>query len=620
MSKLNDVEDNEVCKKPYALQQKFDNEPVFYFRSKIIFNNLNFFWLPCVMMQLFRFSAYFLFVVALCLPYQSSGQSIFLDETDTEWPSTSIVFSDPKGDGNAAGIDFTSCKITNDENYLFLSVDVGKEVNIQDGNYLALWIDVDDNPSTGLLKYGIGADFVYFPGERIGRHYSGGSSFNVYHDEAGWVTSPTVTSRTFEIALLKNIEYSGKTVRLGNQIKLVFSDESVAGDRIPDAGNALSYKFSSTVSFRPRPFYLQKVQPNWLRILSYNVLKDNLFQSYVQSSSQRVFQAIRPDIIGFCEIYNASSAQTAGLISNYLPPGPDEAWYHGGVSPDIRIVSKYPVINTYSLDGNGAFLLDVKKLKIVVIVMHLPCCDNNLQRQQEVDKIMSFVRAIRFGISPFQVPQNTPVILVGDTNLVGFKQQQQTLLTGNIAANGTFGVDFDPDWDETSLEDAMPVTTNSPFTFTWNNRQGSYSAGRLDYILYTGSVMSLKNSFALWSKNLTTEQLQFSGLQVGDVEKISDHLPIVADFEIPYLSTAIQENSIQENLVILDQLDEIGFQCKGPSKIIISDLAGRLLYTVESNLPVSVAKSTFNAEGHVVIASVINLSTGKRISKLIPVY
>ncbi len=556
------------------------------------------------------------FFIFLCMSEGLVGQSVTLDESDADWPSNAPLFADRIGDGNAAGIDFRSCRLMNDENYLFLHIDLSAEINLQENNYLALWLDIDDNAATGLQKYGIGADIVYFPGERYGRHYVAGTSSTVFHDELGWVSSPTVTSSVFEISLLRTIVYNGKTIRLGDNIRLVFSDESVAGDQMPDAGNVLRYTFTNVYSFRPAPFQLSKPSPDLVRILSYNVLRDNLFNTATQASARRVFQAIRPDIIGFCEIYNNTSAQTAGLMESYLPSTPGQTWYHAGVNPDIRVVSRYPVINTYSLDGNGAFLLDLGKTKLVLIVMHLPCCANDVQRQQEVDKIMAFVRALRFGISPFQVAQNTPVVLLGDTNLVGKRRQQYTLISGDIADNSGFGVDFDPDWDESTLEDALVPTTNLPFTFTWYNKQGSYSAGRLDYILFTGSVMYLKNSYALWTEALTSAQLAENGLEKGDVARISDHLPVVGDFTLPILSAV--QNSTDAGNFIRWQAEFLEISPNEDSYVLISDIVGRKLFELrlqgQSTLSIPLADLSGN---NVLVVSVVNTKTGQRQGKLI---
>ena len=105
-----------------------------------------------------------------------------------------------------------------------------------------------------------------------------------------------------------------------------------------------------------------------------------------------------------------------------------------------------------------------------------------------------------------------------------------TLLTGDIINEIEYGQDFSPDWDGTVLEDVKPSNPGMPTTFTWYNENSSFGAGRLDYIVYSGSVLELGTSFSLHSKTLPQEFLDTTFLQRNDTYEASDHLPIVADF------------------------------------------------------------------------------------------
>lgn len=455
---------------------------------------------------------------------------------------------------------------------------MNKEINIQENNNLTVFIDLDNNSATGINKNGIGADFVYFLGTRSGRIYNGLSTYTIFHNEIGLVTSPTVTSEIFEMSIQRTFSIGNIPYKMSDIIKVIISDEGIAGDKAPDSNGGYSFIFDKNKRFIPETFSIKKEKAEYLRVLSYNVLRDNFFEPSLQQNYRRIFKGLSPDIIGFCEIYDRSPEQTAALVESHLPSTGNQKWYYDGTSPDIRVVSRYPIINSRSINGNGAFLIDLGKSKLVFIVAHLPCCNNELQRQQEVDNIMSFIRGIKFGISPFQVPQNTPVIVVGDMNLVGLRQQQKTLLTGNIADNSSYGPDFDPDWDDTELEDAIPLTNNLPFTFTWYNDFGTYSAGRLDYLIYSGSVVELKNSFALWPPSLTAEQLSSSGLQINDVQIASDHLPLIGDFLLPGFSSATHSEKTKMPFDYLLLNDQLIFNSLLTGRVIVTDISGRVLY------------------------------------------
>ena len=164
--------------------------------------------------------------------------------------------------------------------------------------------------------------------------------------------------------------------------------------------------------------------------------------------------------------------------------------------------------------------------------------------------------------------------------MVGFRAQQQTLITGDIINNTLYGPDFDPDWDDTPLEDAKPIVTNLPSTFTWNNPSGSFSAGRLDYMFYTGSVMQLKNAYSLWSPSLSNEELSSSGLLKSDVEIASDHLPLIGDFFVEGVSnvseTIAAEIPIKFTL-IGDELTVFFDKNISDKKIMLVDIMGRII-------------------------------------------
>ena len=142
---------------------------------------------------------------------------------------------------------------------------------------------------------------------------------------------------------------------------------------------------------------------------------------------------------------------------------------------------------------------------------------------------MAFLRESKDG-GEFDIAENTPIVIVGDMNLVGLNQQVKTMLTGDIINEIEYGQDFSPDWDGTALEDVKPFNPGMPTTFTWYNENSSFGAGRLDYIVYSGSVLELGTNFSLHSKTLPQEFLDTTFLKRNDTYEASDHLPIVADF------------------------------------------------------------------------------------------
>lgn len=482
--------------------------------------------------------------IILLLSATILAQHIWIDENFDDWDALPVYHTDPQGDGIQSGIDFTDLRVSNDENYLFIDIKVGREINLQSDRNLYLYIDIDDNYLTGAESYGIGADLIFNFGQRRGQFYSSSGISNIIHSHIGLSTAPSVTSDRFEIALKRDFTVGGRQQRLGDEIRIVLSEEIAGGDILPDASGGIVYKFDNTIASVPPDFNLAREENTDFRYMAYNVKRDDLFVPFLQNSYRRIFQAIQPDIIGFCEIYSHSGAETAALIESYLPSAQGQIWHFDEISPDVRIVSRYSIRGKEKLDGNGAFHLDVNGKDLIVIITHLPCCENDNGRQQEIDRIMAFVRDVQRGHSSFQVEEGTPVIIAGDKNFVGKRAQVNTLLYGEIVNQAQFGPSFTPDWDGMPLQDAKPYATGIPFTYTWYSSSSDFSPGRLDYLAYTSSVITLRNTFALYTPGMPEAILQDYNMLSIDTDRASDHLPLVGDFSFS-ASNSVAENSLK---------------------------------------------------------------------------
>ncbi len=476
----------------------------------------------------------FLFIFLLLTTNLLIGQSrILVDDDFSDWQNILPAYIDPSGDQGFSNIDFGSLWIYNDADYLFFNIELGLENNLQEFNEITIYIDTDNNDLTGVAVNEIGADLSYTFGERVGMVYIQNNSTEVFHNDIELVTSPTVSSDQFELRINRNLEFFGEGLFQGDTIQVVFKDNSGPWDILPNEPGGVKYTYVEETPI-PLPSYsISKTNPELLRVLSYNVLIDGLFDGFRGPPMSRLIETIAPEIIGFQEIYDHGSLEVASKIESILPTGPNQQWYHAKEGSDIIAISKYPILESYAIDNNGAFLLDMESAaggELLFIVAHTPCCGNNMERQLEIDAIMAFIRNAQNGIGPLQLVEDTPIIIVGDMNLVGYQQQLITLLTGSIVYNDFYGPDFNPDWDDSDLEDSRPFTTGLPNNFTWFNEGSSYSPGRLDFIVYTGSVLELTNNYTLFSRMLPADTLNAYDLMQEDAVVASDHLPIVSDF------------------------------------------------------------------------------------------
>ncbi|MCF8412412.1 MAG: endonuclease/exonuclease/phosphatase family protein [Melioribacteraceae bacterium] len=467
-------------------------------------------------------------VFLIIIGSNSNAQSIVIDENFSDWQGIDPLYVDDQNDEGNGNVDFKMLKITNDDRFVYFYLELKEELILQQYNDISILIDTDNNPNSGIKKNGIGYDFSYNLGRRSGEFiYNIKLEINSY--DVGLVNAPTVSSNVFEFVIRKETIVSGVNLFRADTIAVIIQSLESNGDQIPEAREIVKYGFNQNNSFQPAKYQLTKNPDDDFRIMNYNVLRDNLFEQNVKENFRRILQMVDPDIIGFNEIYNHSGSQTASLIEEFLPSGNGEQWYSGDVGNDNLIVSRFPILKQTNIDGNAAYLLDLPDYEMLVIVAHPPCCENEESRQKEIDKIMAFVRDSKNG-SNFNIAKYTPIIIQGDMNLVGLKEQQNTLLSGDIFYESLFGPDFTPDLDGHNFVDAKPINPGSPTTFTWYSDYSSFSAGRLDYIVYSGSVLEMTNSFALHSDFLPADTLTNYNLKRDDTILASDHLPVVADF------------------------------------------------------------------------------------------
>tara|TARA_R110000868_G_scaffold235273_6_gene489087 strand:+ start:34947 stop:36698 length:1752 start_codon:yes stop_codon:yes gene_type:complete len=557
------------------------------------------------MNTLIRISSFLLFFLCFFYSENSSAQTISIDEDFSDWESIPAFYEDASGDNLGTSIDFKTLKITNDDLYIYIYLEVGDEINLQQDNSISLLIDSDSNAETGESFLGIGYELIFNFGQRNGQFYNPThKSFNSY--DIGLVTAPTVTSKVFEMKINRTAKVNGQEIFNESSFDFLIRSATSNGDLLPDNGSStLTYTFDSEITYNPETYSLKRDSQSDLRVLSYNVERDNLFNPSTKENFRRIFQAIEPDIIGLEEVYDNSGQQAGALIEEFLPSHENQQWYSGDTGNDNLIVSRFPILKQTSIAGNAAYLLDLGDRELLSIVAHPPCCSNEESRQREIDEFMGFIRDSKSGLE-FDIAEETPIVIMGDMNLVGLVQQQTTLITGDIVNEASFGSDFDPDWDGTALEDLKPQNPGLPTTFTWYSASSSFSAGRLDYIVYSGSVLEAKNSFSLHTLEMHSDSLAIYGLEKEDAILASDHLPLVGDFEFKTLTNSEnlpdtpQEFQLHQNYPNpFNPSTIISFQLEKPSlvKLEVYDALGRKIESLfEGNKSTGNHSITFDAK------------------------
>jgi endonuclease/exonuclease/phosphatase family metal-dependent hydrolase len=313
----------------------------------------------------------------------------------------------------------------------------------------------------------------------------------------------------------------------------------------------------------PTGTFLDRPAGQVLRLVSYNVNWNSIFpdvNARRAASFARLVAALDPDVLALQEIGQApregdgsraprrTAADVSQLMTQLAPLPTGGSWYAHQAGDNV-IVSKYPLEMTRQRPtpaGHRDIAMALVRLPraafprdLYVLNTHHKCCggdENEALRRKQSDAIAGWVRDARLPGGDIDLPPGTPVVIVGDFNLVGGPQPLRTLLDGDVFDEAAYGPDFRPDWDDTPLADARPPhNARGAEDWTWRDDTSEFAPGRLDFVVYTDSVLDAVHRFVLDTTTMTPEELEATGLHKNDVlmdaeRGVYDHLPVVVDF------------------------------------------------------------------------------------------
>ena len=460
----------------------------------------------------------------------ASQAAIVVDGLYEDWAGVSLAYQDASSDGGGTGIDFGRIWIVDDDEFVVLRLEMGTEADLSENNVLRLYLDTDMNAATGTVVAGIGAELEWWFGGKTGTFFDAAGNSTVRQDDIRIRSAPTITSTEFEFAIGRDVLPDGiNPLFSGSQFRLVIVDQG--GDQLPNSGDTITYTFDVGQAPPASIIPLERQLPVDIRLITHNVLNDSPFFAALEPLFGRQLAAVVPDILNFQEIRNHSAAETAAFVDTYVAPNPGDIWYAAD-NNDCITVSRYPIVDSWPLDGNLAVLIDTTAAlgsQMLIVNAHLPCCTNENGRQAEADRIMGFIRDARDPGGVLTLAADSPIVITGDLNLVGFAQQLTTLLTGDIVTNIAFGPDFDPDWDGTGLTNLVSRHADQRFAYTWRNDNSTFWPGHLDFVIYSDSVLTQGNAFILDTREMSPARLASHSLQAGD-SGASDHIMVCTDF------------------------------------------------------------------------------------------
>ncbi len=379
-------------------------------------------------------------------------------------------------------------------------------------------------------------------------------------------------------------------------------------------------------AFDPASGDLQRESPDHVRVLSYNTERKFIANAASDEEFVRVIAAINPDVIAFQEIAisgTPAAVETAiqSRLESYFP---GETWaVHAGISDGFirnALASRYPLslgitdtTPASEVRGVTAALVDLPDgvfgaTDFYVMDVHFKSFGtqtDHMRRQKHADAIVNWIRDARINgclVCPLgdqiDLPGGTPMLVVGDMNL-GYLDggdyapyhPTQTLRTGDIYDEATYGPDSSPDWDATESGDAAPYDHN---TADCHTQPGDTTdpTSRLDRFIYTDSVLHAANRFVLSTLTMSPSALATAGLQANDTVRNTngapDHLPVVVDFALgpdPASPGRLIVNEFSYDDVGVDGLTFLEFKNVGGQDLNLQAPVDYQLITTFNNVP-----------------------------------
>lgn len=305
---------------------------------------------------------------------------------------------------------------------------------------------------------------------------------------------------------------------------------------------------TSASAFNPAQGDFSKANPQYIRVMSYNLEKKLIAGTAQENAAlDRILTVLKPDVVCFQEVVPELSA---GEITTRLEAVLGGEWaVNLGTSDGFNrnaVGSRFPILSQGD-DSNPASELrgltwayfnlpdDVYSTDLYAISVHWkasPGAENDARRQITADAAANWFADLTTPGGRTNLPANTPIFIAGDFNIRdSFSQQPwQTLLSGDIQDNQTYGPDRPGDWDGSTISEFL---VRNVYTLDSDTHPSGSSnpVARLDRFAYTDSVSTVAQGFVFNDLTMTAEQRAAAGLQMNDTVT-SDHLPFVVDLAI----------------------------------------------------------------------------------------
>ncbi|MBI4881936.1 MAG: endonuclease/exonuclease/phosphatase family protein [Planctomycetes bacterium] len=425
-------------------------------------------------------------------------------------------------------------------------VSVDEEFTLQGGLHTSrLLLDLDGKPATGRREQagdlGTDLEIVFSPPSpepgkpaRAGVEVRALDDHGIYqvvsHAAVGLLFAPAFSAPQYELRIDRQTslpEPSGSRWRrsaavrgrfevLGAQAEVLQRGEFSAADIPPLDERELA----------PRGL-LPERQEGVLRLVSWNV--ENARPRENPEPFGRILRALDPDAVLLQEWWETSAEELEAWFTKRVPSHtPWRALTFGDLG--VAVLSRYPaaplaaerLMPAREVAGKKAravrcagALVEAPCVKLVVCSVHLKARGAAHTWEDELRQVeaQAINRSLR---SALEAASGAACVVGGDMNLVGSSLPLLELQRG-----------LDADGSELDLVDAFLLGERA--NYTWAQDSAPFTPGRLDYVLLSGSLVEVAQSFVLDTALLSGQALEFAHLLRED-SLASDHRPLV--FEV----------------------------------------------------------------------------------------
>ncbi len=485
----------------------------------------------------------------------SSQMPIVLDGVFDDWNAIEPAVDEPAGDTTGGSpIDLGPVRVTHDEQFLFLNLDLGSAANLQvlpDGASIELWLDVDGLDATGVDEpHAItGADaIITFSAKQGNRPRMGiGLQSTTYTPDpddpdpirlspydVGLAFAPTYASKFAEIRIERGAQAATTPVWFTGESFSAYLRLIDSEGRVLDETTLFTHDLTRQDSFAETARTIPASAADSVRVMNWNVERGAMLANPLPFAA--TFAAIEPDVVLIQELRDS---QSASMVDAWLEQHmSDDAannneWSvivgEGGGNLRCAIASRVPITQYEALrivpfpdrpdrqlrvagavaefDGRG----------ILFVASHLKCCGSAGSREDET-RLME-VALLRDTLA--RALADDPVdgmVIAGDLNLVGSRDPLDEL-AASADINGR----------DLIIADLLQLDgrTNA----TWHDSDQPFVPGRLDWLLFSGSSLGMVEGFVFDSRDLSPEILARHQMSADATMASSDHFPLVADLQ-----------------------------------------------------------------------------------------